>query len=350
MAAKGTISNHLVHEALLGYRPHGLTPQALLAREGLPAIGLDDPEGRVGVGYFARLWRRLAQRYDDEFFGMAERPLRAGSFAFLCRACMAQPTLAHALPHGLEFLRLMDEEFRAELSRRDELAEVVLYDRGEPRRAFAYFTFWLILHGLACWLAGRRIPILAVELRCAAPAYTDDYRVMFSENLRFGRAANRIIFAADALDAPIRRDENDLQRFLAQAPGNILVKYQDSDSLATHIKAHLRALPPARWPDGERLAAVFHISPSTLRRRLAALGQPYQAIKDGMRRELAIDWLADPALPFASIAERLGFADISSFYKAFRKWTGTNPGRYRTLILSQPDRAGRPGRRPFSGA
>lgn len=349
MAAKGTISNRLVHEALLGYQPLGLAPDALLAREGLSALGLDDPDGRVGVGYFERLWRRLARRYDDEFFGMAARPLRAGSFAFLCRACMAQPTLAEALPHGLEFLRLLDEDFRAELIRRDELAEIVLHDPDEPRRAFAYFTFWLILHGVACWLAGRRIPILAVDVRCAAPAYLDDYRVMFSENLRFARPANRIIFAADALDAPIRRDEKDLQRFLAQAPGNILVKYQDHDSLATHIKAHLRGLPPAQWPDGERLAATFHVSPSTLRRRLAALGQPYQALKDGVRRDLAIGWLAEADLPFAAIAERLGFADISSFYKAFRKWIGTNPGRYRTLILSQPDRAGRPDRRLIGG-
>ena len=35
------------------------------------------------------------------------------------------------------------------------------------------------------------------------------------------------------------------------------------------------------------------------------------------------------------IAARLGFADASSFYKAFRKWSGSNPGHYRTLILNE---------------
>jgi len=45
-------------------------------------------------------------------------------------------------------------------------------------------------------------------------------------------------------------------------------------------------------------------------------------------------WLAEPQISFAEIAERLGFADTSSFYKAFRKWSGSNPGHYRGLILN----------------
>ena len=48
---------------------------------------------------------------------------------------------------------------------------------------------------------------------------------------------------------------------------------------------------------------------------------------------MATLWLADASITYADIAERLGFADVSSFYKAFRKWTGTNPGQYRSLIL-----------------
>ncbi|MNO07329.1 DNA-binding transcriptional regulator MelR [compost metagenome] len=51
-----------------------------------------------------------------------------------------------------------------------------------------------------------------------------------------------------------------------------------------------------------------------------------------MRRELAIAWLSQAEPPMGEIAVRLGFADSSSFYKAFRKWFGCNPGHYRLLI------------------
>ncbi|MNE91829.1 Urease operon transcriptional activator [compost metagenome] len=77
------------------------------------------------------------------------------------------------------------------------------------------------------------------------------------------------------------------------------------------------------------------LSASTLRRRLGEEGQTYQGLKDSVRRELAIAWLSQGERPMAEIAERLGFADSSSFYKAFRKWFGCNPGHYRAVIQAR---------------
>ncbi len=331
---KGTISVRLVEEALLGFVSPTLPPELLMQRLGLPPVDLSDPDARIDVAEFSKLWRRLARHFDDEFFGMDPRRLRVGSFAFVCRAAMAQPTLDSAMRVALDFFGLTFEGFRGELSRSESLAEIVLQESSAlPLRAFGYFTFWMLLHGLACWLVGRRIPLLAVELRCEAPAYTDDYRVMFSRNLRFARPRTRIIFAAELLDLPVRRSEQELHGFLAQAPANILVRYRDPTSLPSQIKKQLRELPAEQWPTSERMAQSLCVSPSTLRRRLAEAGQPYQAIKDQIRQEMATLWLADATVTYADIAERLGFADVSSFYKAFRKWTGTNPGQYRGLIL-----------------
>lgn len=332
---KGSISVQLVHEALLAFTTPALPASALLSNLGLSPVRLDDPTARIDVAEYSKLWRRLARHFDDEFFGMDARRMRAGSFAFVCRAAMAQPTLDSALRVALDFFGLTFEAFRGELYRSESLAEVMLSEPPEapPLRAFGYFTFWMLLHGLACWLVGRRIPLLAVELRCDEPAYTDDYRVMFSRNLRFARPSTRIIFAAEVLDLPVRRSEQELHGFLAHAPSNILVKYRDTTSLASRIKVQLRELPAEQWPTSEQLAQTLCVSPSTLRRRLAEAGQTYQAIKDQVRQEMATLWLADGSVTYAEIAERLGFADVSSFYKAFRKWTGTNPGQYRGLIL-----------------
>ncbi|HCL51973.1 MAG TPA: AraC family transcriptional regulator, partial [Pseudomonas sp.] len=90
---------------------------------------------------------------------------------------------------------------------------------------------------------------------------------------------------------------------------------------------------PASWPDANELARQLCLSASTLRRRLAEEGHSYQALKDSVRRQLAISWLAQEQVGMLEIAARLGFADSSSFYKAFRKWFGCNPGHYRTLAL-----------------
>ncbi|MCP2053084.1 UNVERIFIED_ORG: AraC-like DNA-binding protein [Pseudomonas fluorescens] len=333
MAEKDTISIHLVREALLQSCAPGAATAEALSKVGIDPALLEQPDARVPATAYARLWRLLARRMDDEFFGMDPRSLKSGSLAFLCRAAMAQPSLDAGLETGLGFLSLMLEQMPAQLVRQQSLAEIVLLEP-EPKRAFTYFTYWMIVHGVACWLAGRRIPILAIELRCPSPEFCDDYRVMFSDNLRFGRPRTRMIFSADCLDLPIKRSPEELKRFLAHAPANILVKYRDPTSLANRIKQDLRHMPANTWPETEGLAANLCISASTLRRRLADEGQTYQGLKDSVRKELAIVWLAEADISFVEIAVRLGFADVSSFYKAFRKWSGSNPGHYRSLILS----------------
>ncbi|GGL25998.1 transcriptional regulator [Pseudomonas brenneri] len=335
MSEKDTISIHLVHEALLQSCAPGAATREALVKVGIDPVLLEQPDARVPALAYARLWRLLARRRDDEFFGMDPRKLKSGSLEFLCRASMAQPTLADALQTGLSFLSLMLENLPAELVRQQSLAEIVLLEpETEPRRAFTYFCYWMIVHGVACWLAGRRIPILAIELRGAQPGFCDDYQVMFSDNLRFDRPRTRMIFSADCLDLPIKRSPEELKRFLALAPANILVKYRDPDSLAMRIKHDLRQRPAQHWPETESLAHDLCMSASTLRRRLAEEGQTYQGLKDSVRKELAVVWLAEADISFAEIASRLGFADVSSFYKAFRKWSGSNPGHYRSLILT----------------
>ena len=62
-------------------------------------------------------------------------------------------------------------------------------------------------------------------------------------------------------------------------------------------------------------------------------GQGYQAIKDDLRRDIAIEYLARPDLTLIDIANLLGFSEPSTFHRAFKKWTGVAPGEYRHTRL-----------------
>jgi hypothetical protein len=243
MARKDSISMQMVHEALCQSRLDGPRRERLLADAGIALAQLRAPTARVSVQAYGRLWRRLARAQDDEFFGMDTRPLRAGSFAFMSRMAVAQPTLAAALDACLAFLGLMLEGLPARLQRQGDRACVAFDDAlGHARRPFTYFTYWLIVQGLASWLVDRRLPIVALELRCAAPADCTDYQALFNAPLRFGQAQSRLLLAAECLQWPVRRSVAEVEHFLARAPDNILVRYRDPDSLAQRVRLHLRGL------------------------------------------------------------------------------------------------------------
>ena len=86
----------------------------------------------------------------------------------------------------------------------------------------------------------------------------------------------------------------------------------------------------------ETVADALHISPRTLRRRLAELGTSFQMILEQLRRGRAVELLLHSGLSVEQIGSELGYLDPSNFGRAFRRWTGQSPREYRTTRLLSP--------------
>lgn len=333
---KGTISISFVHEALTGLPRANVDAGALLARAGISPELLGSPQARVSSKQYGQLWHLIAQALDDEFFGMDRHRMKVGSFTLLLHAVIDADTLERALRRALRFFRLVLDDLDGELRVDGEIAQVIVRDTAAgadgspPNRAFAYGTYLLMIHGLACWLVGRRIPLLRADFRCPEPAFSGEWRVLFSQDLRFDRDTTGIRFPASYLGLANVQDERTMKDFLRSAPANFLVKYKNSTSLAAKIRRRLREVPPAAWPTFAALAAQFNASAATLRRRLDDEGQSYRSIKDDLRRDLAIALLSETELGLADVAAELGFAEPSAFHRAFKKWTGARPNEYRS--------------------
>lgn len=82
-------------------------------------------------------------------------------------------------------------------------------------------------------------------------------------------------------------------------------------------------------PDIDMVAEALGYSRRTLTRRLGEEATSFLQIKDQLRRALASQLLIASRLPVEIIADRVGFADLTTFHRAFKKWTGTTPLAYR---------------------
>ena len=60
------------------------------------------------------------------------------------------------------------------------------------------------------------------------------------------------------------------------------------------------------------------------KRQLHERGTTYQHILDEIRIELAKEYVASTGLSVDQIAGRIGFAEATTFRRAFKKWTGMN--------------------------
>jgi AraC-like DNA-binding protein len=119
-----------------------------------------------------------------------------------------------------------------------------------------------------------------------------------------------------------------LADFLRHAPANWLyVPFADrmlTHRMRDHLESHL---------DGANCVAstakALHLLVRTLSRRLAEEGTTFQAVKDALRRDIAIVQLIKTDLTIGAIGAALGFDDPATFNRAFKSWTGSAPGTYR---------------------
>ena len=82
-------------------------------------------------------------------------------------------------------------------------------------------------------------------------------------------------------------------------------------------------------PTLDRLARRLHMSARTLHRRLAEESTTFRQVVSEVRQELAERHLREGKLAIAEIAFLLGFSEASAFHRAFKRWTGLSPQKYR---------------------
>jgi AraC-like DNA-binding protein len=330
-AEKGTISIHFVRPVAEAIRERGLDADAVLREAGIPTGLLGVGLARVSALQYSSLWRITIERLDDEFFGQDSRRMKAGSFALLCRAVVHCNKLGGALERAIRCFGVFLDDISVELSKAGGRARIALQQQppARPAKRFAHETLLVMMHGLACWLVGRRIPILAAGFAYPAPAHAGEYAAIFGPSLDFNEPRTFIEFDAAALDLRVVQSERSAKDFLRVAPQNILLKYKSSQSIAARIRRRFRQTLPNELPDLDTIAREFDIAPATLRRRLKAEGQAYQSIKDDLRRDLAIAYLSSTDMSVRDIAWALGFEEPSAFHRAFRRWANSSPGAYR---------------------
>ncbi len=327
-----TVAMGFVTGMLAGARTQALDLAPLLAGTG---VDLADPASRIPLERYATLYNLLTRELDDEGFALFSRSLPVGTFEFLCRSVSTATTLAEALERAGRYLRIVLPDFAVDVESNGETAVLCLREQhpladgpNAPGRVFAFEWLLRLLHGLASWLVGRGISLDRVDFPYDRPAHADDYPLIYTEHFAFGSDALRAAFKANLLELPIRRDEAALTAFLDGAPGKLTTLYRRDREMVIRVRDLLRSALP-ELPGQDEVAARLFVSPRTLHRRLNDEGSSFRAIKDALRRDMALARLSKTSDPIARIAADLGYADTSTFYRACIEWTGLAPNQYR---------------------
>lgn len=198
---------------------------------------------------------------------------------------------------------------------------------GRPVRQYTEFLSALILSELRR-STGRQVVLKKVCFAHSRKRGISEMEQYFGCVPRFSARHSRVVFAKADMDLPITSADPKLLGVL-RAYGDQLLLGKQVGTLRDKVEDAISA----RLSDGSatlsNVAADLGFSSRTLSRRLAQAGTSFFAILEDRRHVLARHYLCQDSLPLSEIAFLLGYASLSSFIEAFRRWTGQTPGDFR---------------------
>jgi AraC-like DNA-binding protein len=154
-------------------------------------------------------------------------------------------------------------------------------------------------------------------------------RVFFAtDDLAFGCEDSGFAVARLELERPMRHPDARAVETLSPLVEAELGTRPSGASLTARVAAHLAVSLPEGADVGE-VARAMHMSARTLQRRLEQEQTRFTEVLDRARLDLSRRLLGDPTIALTDIAYRLGFADLATFSRAFKRWTGKPPGQWR---------------------
>lgn len=153
------------------------------------------------------------------------------------------------------------------------------------------------------------------------------YREYFGTEVRFGQRMNGLLFADSDLD--IRTPKADPQVY-ELATNFIEHRFPATDAVFTF---RIRMLVERLLLEGNcthsGVASMLGIHPRALQRRLRAEGESFEAIKDRVRREIALRYLKDASIPLIRVAKMLGYSETSALSRSCYRWFSASPRQVR---------------------
>jgi AraC-like DNA-binding protein len=159
------------------------------------------------------------------------------------------------------------------------------------------------------------------------------YETYFGNPIHPGKAI-RIGFSARDAARPFLTEDAAMWDFFETGLKQRLSDLETETTTKQRVKSALLEMLPSGQSTIEEAASRLAMSKRTLQRQLNLESSSYKEILNSTRQALAEHYLARSAISPPEISFLLGYQDSNSFLRAFKSWTGSTPGEYRSEHLS----------------
>lgn len=315
---------------------YGLDMDAVLVEAGLDPAILSQTSRMVPLVDAMRLFLVILSRTSDPAMGFEiGRQVRARSYQVLGYAILSSDDLGQAIERLMRFEKLAGNLGDTSLVRDGDTVRLAWHCPidGEPARFLteAAITGWVTF---ARQLVDAAPSPLRVCFRHGSNAVdVARYEAHFQCPVVFNADFDGVEVPETFLRLPLSGADPGLSGMMEREASQLLADYDSQTNLVNAVRSEIYRLLADGEPTVEQVAGRLDMAERTLQGRLRKQGASFQEVLDGLRRSLAALYMQDVRLSLTDIGLLLGFAEQSSFTRAYRRWHGESPARARQKLV-----------------
>ncbi|MFK7978112.1 MAG: AraC family transcriptional regulator [Halioglobus sp.] len=321
------ISNAMLALESLGYETSGMRSD----------LGLDSPdfgtdEHRIGLQQLEAFWQAAENLTGDPALGLhLADNCSVGTGSVLVHLLMSSANLLEGLRRLVRYQEVIGES--TQISLREESACVVVeYDTARPFVLSRIQAEFFGLHSLrqASWILGREIVPLKVGFVHSEPQDSDEHSRLFACPVIFGSSTNFLALPRDALEEGSSHANSHLVKLFEDIASGYVEALHNSRFVEQVVTEISRLIVLGPVTSGE-VARSLGITERQLKHALVKENTSFREIYDAYRQRTAEGLLADSDYRITDVAYLCGYTESSSFVRAFRRWQGVSPRKFREM-------------------
>lgn len=299
---------------------------------GIDMAVLNDPLNRVPAEGIKKLWLAATEISGDEYFGLnAGRFVTPSTFFAIGLSALTSENILDAYRIAVYGADLISSGLNLSLSQvQDYWVFELSMKPGFPEFAPQGVDAGLagLLHIIRHYF-GLNLTLEKLSLRRDSPSDPSVFESCFGCPIEFNSQRNA---------AYLSNFEQLIQRFpmanvalrqINQALVEEQVRKLADESLSGRVSKEIKTRLEQGLPtDQQAISRALYMGERKLQLGLKREGASFQSILDHNRYHMALQLLTREKLPVTRIALQLGFREVSSFTRAFKRWTGSTPREF----------------------
>ena len=306
----------------------------LLERSGLAGAQDVDPYATVPMAQFVGFLEEGAAVSGDGAFGARlGSSVRAADMGPVGIVLSLSENVAGGMARFARFTRALQSGTDAQWIRSEDrwifsyrVSDPTLW----PRRHDAEFSLSSVVQVIRDNFRARWSPE-EVHFEHSAPPDTQPLEKIFRCPVRFDQPINRLIFAADICEEPVRKEDADLLAALQRHVQDIIGTAVETPDIIAAVRSVIEANLGLRAITLDYVATALSMTPRTLQRRLSREGVTLRALLEEIRHRRAMSLLSQSRAKVSDVSDALGYSDPTAFWRAWRGWTGTTPSHAKSI-------------------